>query len=77
MVGLQAFQGFVDLRGREVFSTAIDLSHQKNLLTITVAQSLAHFGFTLAVSVVVVPGVVHEVDAAIYRGANDSGGKVV
>src|ERR1700756_3915252 len=60
---LQTSERLLDLTGSGVLIPAIDLCHQKNLLPVTIAESLAHPD--LADAVVVIPAVVHEGDAAI------------
>ncbi len=49
--------------------SAVDLGHQEYLLAVAVAQRLAHAHF--AVAAVVVPAVVHEVDAIVHGRADD------
>ena len=58
---------------RVLFSTTVNLGHQENSLAISVPQSLPHALLTGAI--VIVPAVVHEVDAAINGGANDAHGE--
>ena len=48
----------------------VDLGHEERLLTVAVAQCLAHADF--APAVVVVPAVVEEGDAAVEGGADDA-----
>ena len=68
-VGLQALEGLVDLLGGRLLGAAVDLGHEEDLLAVAVAQGLAHAD--LAAAVVVVPAVVHEVDAGVDGGADD------
>src|SRR6266403_1182737 len=70
VVGLEAAERFIELRGGGLPGLAVDFGHEEGLLAIAVAQRLAHADFTVAV--VVVPAVVEEVDAAIERGADDA-----
>src|SRR6185312_12846944 len=49
---------------------AVDLRHQEDALAITIFQRLSHA--LLARAVVVVPAVVHEVDAVVHSRANDA-----
>ena len=63
--------------GSGLFGTAVHLGHQEDLLAVAVAQRLSHFDFALAVPVVVVPGIVHEIDAAVDGGTNNSRGQLV
>jgi hypothetical protein len=65
-VRLQAAQRLLDLSGGGVLIPAIDLRHQEDLLPVTIAERLAHPDLTD--TVVVVPAVIHESDAAIDRG---------
>ena len=51
------------------FGPAVDLGHQEHFLAVAVPQGLAHAD--LALAVVVVPAVVHEVDAVVDGGADD------
>ena len=69
-VGLQATQRLVDLPRGLFFRAAVDLGHQEDFAPVAVAECFAHAD--LAGAVVVVPAVVHEVDAAINRIANDT-----
>ena len=55
--------------GSPSLGLAIDLGHQERLLTVTVAQRLAHANLTLPI--VIVPAVVEEIDAGIERRADD------
>src|SRR5208283_4689719 len=69
-VGLKAAQGFIDLASSGRFRASIDLGHEKGLLTIAVAQSVAHADFTLAA--VVVPTVVEKIDSFIEARPDDA-----
>jgi len=69
-VGLQAVERLVQLPRRLLLRAAVDLGHQEHLVAIPVGERLAHAD--LARAVVVVPGVVHERDAAIDRVTNDA-----
>ena len=69
-VGLQPAERFVELPRRPPLRPAVDLGHQEDALAVAVAERLAHP--QLALAVVVVPGVVHEGDAAVDRGADDA-----
>src|SRR5882762_8002060 len=70
VVGLQSAKRLIQLLGSGLLSLAIDLGHQERLLTVTVAQRLAHAN--LALPIVIVPAVVEEVDAGIERRADDA-----
>src|SRR6266568_3974551 len=70
VIGLQAAQRFVELSLRLSLRPAVDLRHQEHLLPIAVAKRLPHSD--LAGAAVVVPRVVHEVDAAIDCGSYDA-----
>ena len=54
---------------------AVDFCHQEDALSIAVLQGLSHANLTGAL--VVVPAVVHEVDAVIDGGADDAHGQFV
>ena len=69
-IGLQALQRFLDLFGCQRTGPPVDFRHQKHFVAVSVAQCLAHSIF--AVAVVIIPAVVHEVDAAIDGPANDA-----
>jgi hypothetical protein len=61
--GLQTSQRLLNLPGRGVLIPPIDLCHQEYLLSIAIAERLAHPYLTDAA--VVIPAVVHEGDTAI------------
>ena len=69
-VRLQSLERLVDLFRRGVLRAAVDLCHQEDLLAIPIAERLAHAD--LAAAVVVVPGVVHEGDAAVDRASDEA-----
>src|SRR5437867_8496910 len=69
-IGLQSPQRFVELPRRLSLRAPVDLRHQEHLVTVSVAQRLPRAD--LALPLVVVPRVVHEVDAAIDGGAHDA-----
>jgi hypothetical protein len=69
-ISLQPPERLLQLKVVSLFGSAIHLGHQKNLAAIAVAQCLTHADFTN--SVVVVPTVVHEGDAAIDRGSHQA-----
>src|SRR5439155_16083937 len=69
MIGLQTAQRFIDLFGDGGTSAAIDLSHEKDPLPIAIAQGPAHPFF--AAAIMIIPTVVHEIDAAINRLTDD------
>src|SRR6185295_11640820 len=68
-VGLQATQRLFQLPRSFLFRAAVDFGHQEYFAPVAVAQRFAHADLTRAI--VVVPAVVHKVDAAIDRSAND------
>ena len=68
-VGLQALEGLIDLPGGLLLGAAVDFGHEKYPVAIAVFQSLAHADLTAAI--VVIPAVVHEVDAGIDGGADN------
>src|SRR6266436_819390 len=69
VVGLKAAQRFIELRCGGLAGLAIDFGHEEGLLTVAVAQRLAHADLTAAA--IVVPAVVEEVDATVESGADD------
>src|SRR6267378_4467457 len=69
-VGLKSAERRIQLSHRLFFRPSVDLGHQENLVPVSVAQRFSHSD--LARAAVVVPGVVHEVDATIDRAPNDS-----
>jgi hypothetical protein len=69
-VSLQAPQRLVQLPGSFLARAAVDLAHEEDFLPVAIAQSLTHA--RLAGAVVVVPAVVHEVDAPINRAPHDA-----
>jgi hypothetical protein len=68
-VGFEAAQRFMELFHGFFFRAAIDLGHEKDFVAVAIAEGFAHADFARAV--VVVPRVVHEIDAAIDGLAND------
>ncbi len=72
VVGLQTLERLIDLLGRRLARAAVDFRHQKYFVAITVFQSVSHSPFAL--TVVVVPRVIEERDAAIDTGADNSRG---
>ena len=70
VVDTEATQRFVELFARLLPGSSIDLGHHKRPLAVAVTQRLANAFFTRAI--VVVPGVVEEVNAAIEGGTNDA-----
>ena len=70
VISLQTFEGGFNLPCRDLFGTAIDLRHQKNLLTIAILQRIPHPH--LAPAFVVVPTVVHERNTAIDGEAHQA-----
>src|SRR5215510_3931902 len=70
VVCLQTPQRLIELFRCLLLCTTVDLGHKKGSFAITIAQCLAHAPFTGAV--VVIPTVVHEVDAAINRGTDQA-----
>src|ERR1700758_3229638 len=69
MIGLQPLQRFIELGCCSRLSATVDLGHQKSLLPITIAQSLAHAN--LALASVVVPAVIQKIDSFIESCANN------
>ncbi len=69
VVGAEALEGGVDLLGGAFGIAGVDLGHEEGLVAVAVAEGHAHALF--ADAVVVVPGVVEEVDAGVEGGADD------
>src|SRR5208283_4858343 len=69
-IGLQPLQALIDLLRRAGPAVAVDFGHQEDLVAIAIAQCRPHPA--LALAGVIVPAVVHEVDAAIDGGTNDA-----
>src|SRR5579884_304905 len=70
VIGLKAAKRFVDLIAGRFRVAAIDFRHEESFLAITIAQSLAHAN--LALSTVVIPAVVEEVDTFIESHSNEA-----
>ena len=63
-IGFQARQRVIQLVGGSILVTAIDFRHQEDFVSIAaLRQRIAHP--TLTATLVVVPAVIHEVDAAV------------
>ena len=69
-IGLEAYQGVMELAQGRRFRAPVDLRHEKSLLTITIAYGLAHADFTFAT--VVVPAVAEKIYAFIKTRADDA-----
>ena len=71
MIGLQPLERLVELRLRNVLVPAIHLGHQEDLVAVSaLGQCFPHAD--LAVAFIVVPGVIHERDAAIDRSVAEA-----
>ena len=70
LIRLQPSQGFIELCRSSGFVPAVDLGHQEGFLAIAIAQGFAHSNFAL--STVVVPAVIEEVDPFIDSRANNA-----
>ncbi len=68
-IGLQPLERGVELTHGFGVRSPVNLRHQKDLPPVAIAERLPHAN--LARAVVVVPAVVHEVDATVDRRAND------
>jgi hypothetical protein len=68
-IRLEPLERLIKLLGGGLPGASIDFGHEENLLAVAVTQSLAHADFALAV--VVIPGIVYEVDAVIDSGPDD------
>lgn len=62
MIDLETLQGFIELRQGRSFGSAVELGHHENLLSIAF-QGFSHAAFAL--TLVVIPGIVGKIDAAI------------
>jgi len=72
-VGLQAFEAVFEMLPGPLGVAGAVLGHEEDLLAFAVGlEGLAHDG--LAAAVVVVPGVVEEVDAVVDGGVHDLDG---
>jgi hypothetical protein len=69
-IDLEPPERLLELSRRLLFRPAVDFRHEEYFVPVAVAESFPHA--SLAGAVVVIPTVIHEVDPAIYRGANDS-----
>src|SRR5665811_668548 len=67
---LEALEGLIKLFSGGLPGAPIDFGHEKNLLAVAVSQGLAHADFAFAA--VVIPRVVHEVNAVIDGSTNDA-----
>src|SRR5207248_1547089 len=72
-VHLETPERFFELGVRRFGGTAVDLGHHKGAVAISFAQRLAQA--FLARAFVIVPGVIHEGDAVVDRGADDANGQ--
>jgi hypothetical protein len=69
VIRLETLQRFVNLPRRRVFRPAVEFGHQKYLLPVTIAQRRTHP--LLALTEIIIPAVIHEVDAAIDGAPNN------
>src|SRR5258706_7557576 len=69
VIGLEAAERFIDLRGRGLPGLAVDLGHEEGFQAVAVAERLTHAD--LAVTAIVVPAVVEEIDATVEGRADD------
>src|SRR5215470_17683958 len=72
VVGLEATERLVNLARGGRLSAPVDFGHDERLLAIAIAQSFAHPDFAL--TAVVVPAVVQEIDSIIDASPNDAYG---
>src|SRR5438552_6939041 len=69
-IRLESLERLLDLPGGRGPRLAVDLGHQKSSLAVAVPKGFPHPD--LALSIVVVPGVVEEIDACVDRGSDDA-----
>src|SRR5439155_10275254 len=69
-VRLESLERLLDLPGGRGPRLAVDLGHQESSLAVAVPKGFPHPD--LALSIVVVPGVVEEIDACVDRGSDDA-----
>ena len=74
-IGAEAAEGLVELAGEASGGVAVRLGHEEDLLAVAVAESVAHA--LLGAAAVVVPGIVHEGDAAVDGDAHQAQGGCV
>jgi hypothetical protein len=68
-IGLEALEGHVNLTRGQILSSRIDLGHQKHFIAIAAPRErVPHANLTAAL--VVIPGIVHEGDAAVNSRMN-------
>src|SRR5437879_2003854 len=65
VVRLETLKRFIDLFGGFLPGSAIELSHHESLLPIAILEGFTHTN--LAFAVVVVPGIVQEIETAVER----------
>src|SRR5438132_7291599 len=70
VIGLQPLQRFIELLGGRLFGLAVNLGHKECFLPISVAQRLSHAN--LALTFVVIPTVIEEVDAVVECSAHNA-----
>jgi len=75
VIRIEPLQGFIQLPYCSLFRTPVNFRHQEHPLAIAITQCLAHAN--LADTIVVVPRIVHEVDAAINRRANNASAQLL
>ena len=68
VIGLQPFQGLVELLLGRLFGSAVQFGHQEHFGTVAVLQGFAHA--LLALALVVIPTVVQKRDAPVYGGTD-------
>jgi hypothetical protein len=66
---------FIQLPRGFLSRSPVDLGHEKTLFAISIAQCFPHPGF--AGAVIVIPGIVEEIDSSIYRSPDDSNSEVL
>jgi hypothetical protein len=70
--GLETAEGVVELGGEAGGGVAVGFGHEEDLVAVALEEGVAHALF--AAAAVVVPGVVHEGDAAVDGGADEASG---
>jgi hypothetical protein len=74
-IDLEPLERFFDLARGFFLCASVDFRHQENFFSVTVAERFAHA--FLAFAIVIIPGVIHEIDSTIDRSADNAGGKVL
>src|SRR5215203_2673917 len=68
LIGLHSPERFLQLFGSLLLCATVDLCHQESSIAVSLAESLPHTNLTRPL--VIVPTIVHEVDAVIDCASN-------